>query len=178
MSTQVISWAMIALPWFTLFFMKKEDIKRFMPAALFTVVSSTIIYESSITFNMWSTRETAYPLNQMLPSIYGLFPVLTIWILKFTYDRFWLYLATNAALDIFWAYILIPWFVTAGILGFLKSRTFVFILSVCHAVLIYGYQLWQKDALLPAPKGLLSLKIRPAETKPLLKERDDTDSRY
>ena len=176
MSTQTIAWGMIMLPWFTLFFMKKEDIKRFMPAALFTVVSSTIIYESGIAFKMWSTRETAYPLYQMLPSIYGLFPVLSMWVFKFTFDRFWSYLTTNAVLDIMWAYVLFPWFVTSGILEFLKSRIYVFILTVCHAILVYGYQMWQEDALVPVFKGFFSPKLRPAEIKPMLKDRDDTDN--
>jgi hypothetical protein len=176
MGAQTIAWGLVVLPWLTLFFMKKEDIRRFMPAALFTVVSSAIIYESSITFNMWSTRETAYPLNQMLPSIYGLFPVLLMWVMRSTFDRFWLFLAVNAVLDIVWAYIVIHWFVDAGILGFVRSSIFVFILTVCHAVLVYGYQMWQEDALAPAVRKLFSPRPQPAAAKPFLKEDGHTDS--
>ncbi|MEA4926973.1 MAG: hypothetical protein VB084_16930 [Syntrophomonadaceae bacterium] len=173
MSAQTIAWSVIVLPWLTLFLMKKEDVKRFLPVALFTVVSSAIIYESGITFNMWSTRETAYPLSQMLPSIYGAFPVLTMWVFKFTYDRFWSYLATNAVLDIVWAYVIFPWFVASGILVFLKSNIYAFILTICHAILVYGYQIWQEDKLVPAVRRIFSPRIQPAATKPSFKNKDE-----
>lgn len=173
MSTQTVAWSVIIIPWLTLFFMKKEDVKRFMPVALFAIVSSTIIYESGITFKMWSTRETAYPLSQMLPSIYGAFPVLTMWVFKFTYDRFWPYLATNAVLDFVWAYAIFPSFVTSGILVFLKSSLYAFILTVCHAILVYGYQIWQEDKLVPVVRRVFSPRIQPAATKPSFKNKHD-----
>ncbi len=34
MSNQILLWSVLILPWLTLFFMKKEDIKRLMPASL------------------------------------------------------------------------------------------------------------------------------------------------
>lgn len=173
MSNQVISWSFILIPWLTLLFMKKEEVKRFMPVALFTVVTSTVIYELGTTYKLWSIREAAYPLHQMFPAIYGAFPVLVMWIFRFTFGSFWSYLATNAVIDIVWAYILFPWFVRIGVLEFLNAKTLIYSFTVGHAILLYGYQMWQEDTLVPALKKVFFPIMRPAATKPVFKEDND-----
>jgi len=91
---------MLILPWFTLFFMKRGEIKRYMPVALFAIVLTTIIHDIGITLGFWVVQEAAFPFNEMMPYFYGLIPVLTIWIFKFTNGRFWVYMVTNAILDL------------------------------------------------------------------------------
>lgn len=107
MSNQAILWSMLILPWLTLFLMKKEDIKRFMPVALFTAVTQAIIVEVGITLGfLGGGRETLFPLNQMPTFTYGAISVFTMWIFKFTYERFGLYIAVNAIIDYGFAYII------------------------------------------------------------------------
>lgn len=45
MTNQVFSWALFVIPWLTLFFMIREDIKHYMPVAIFASVITTIIHD-------------------------------------------------------------------------------------------------------------------------------------
>ncbi|NPV91219.1 MAG: hypothetical protein HPY50_10665 [Firmicutes bacterium] len=117
MSNIVILWGMLLFPWTTLFFMKGEEIRRYLPVALFATATTALVVESGITLGLWNVQETFYPLNQMPAYVYGAVPVVTLWIFRFTYGRFWLYLAVNAAFDFFFAYIFLPWLVRRGIFG-------------------------------------------------------------
>jgi len=97
MSNKAILWSMLVPPWLTLFFMKRQEIKRWIPAALFVMVTNTIIVEVGVTWHIWETHENAYPLSEMISYIYGVLPVGAMWILKYTYGRFWLYAAVQLA---------------------------------------------------------------------------------
>lgn len=82
MSNQAALWSMLVLPWLTLAFMKREEIKKWMPAALFVMVTSTLIVEAGTTFKLWETHETTFPLNEMISYVYGTLPVGAMWILN------------------------------------------------------------------------------------------------
>lgn len=91
MSNQIILWGTLIVPWLTLIFMKKEDIKRFIPASILAVFLSIIVCDIGVGKGYWHFRETTYPLALLSTYVYGLFPIVSIWILKYTYERFWLY---------------------------------------------------------------------------------------
>ncbi|WP_371370982.1 hypothetical protein [Sporomusa aerivorans] len=171
MSNQVILWAML-LPWLTLFFMDREDIKRFMPMALLTAVTGAIIVEAGITLQLWGVRETLYPLNQIPPYIYGAVPAFTIWIFKLTYGRFGLYVATNAVVDLGFAYIVLPWLVTRGIFEFLSSSLLVYLINIGHEFALYGYQMWQEGIFTRSEKSTYAANLQPVAAKPLPPEDD------
>lgn len=174
MSNQLILWSILILPWFTLLFMKKEEIKRYMPVALFTVVTGLIILEIGSTLNLWAVRETVFPLSYTVPYIYGTFPVVTMWVFKFTYGRFWLYVATNLVLDLGFSFLIMPWVISRGIFEIINFTNFGGLLvTTGHAFLLYGYQLWQEDVLVPAVKKLFSPKLQPAAAKPIFEDEDD-----
>lgn len=65
MSNQVILWSMALLPWLTLFLMKRDDIKRFMPVALFGSITSIMIGDIGGTLKLWAFKESASPLNHI-----------------------------------------------------------------------------------------------------------------
>lgn len=65
MDNQLLLWGMLILPWLTIFFMKIEHIKRYRPAALFTIVTSLIIAEVGIGLKMWEVKDNIYPLNDI-----------------------------------------------------------------------------------------------------------------
>lgn len=170
MSNQFILWSMLILPWLTLVFMKKDEIKRYMPVALFTVVTSAIIIESGTTLGLWDYRETAYPIK-MISYNYGTVPVITMWIFKFTYKRFGVYIVTNALVDLGFAYLILPWLVSRGIFDFVNS-SMVFFITIPHSILLYVYQKWQEGDLV----RLKSKNLQPAAAKQLFKYREDKDN--
>lgn len=172
MNNQIIFWSLLIPPWLTLFFMKKEDMKRFMPVALFAIITDAVIVEIGVTMGFWGIRETLFPLNQMQTFTYGLVPVTALWIFKYTYGRFWVYIVTNAIIDIVFAYVLIPWLIIRGIGDFLNSSFFLYIINIVHAVALYGYQVWQDGMSVQSPKPGFSPKLQPASAKPLPESQD------
>lgn len=159
MNNQLISWAMFVVPWLSLFFMKKEDIKRYMPLALLSALTSVIIYEMGISYQWWIVTETSFPLR-IQPFHLGLFPVLTMWIFKFTFRKFWLFMAvelvTNAAFD----FGFLGWFLPAR--GILHFGTMTPLVAVCvttvHGLILYGYQVWQDGILIHSNRDAKKIK--------------------
>jgi hypothetical protein len=145
MSNQLLSWLMFIVPWFSLLFMKKEDIKRYMPVALFAMLTSIIIYEFGITFKWWIVTEKAYPL-QLMPFHIGLFPVLTMWVFKFTYKKLLLYLIVELVLNVGFDFGFLGYFLPArGILHFsTMTRLEAVGVTTAHGIILYIYQIWQE----------------------------------
>lgn len=175
MSNQILQWSMFIVPWLTLFFMKKEDIKRYMPVALFAVVLATIIDDVGIALGIWSFGETVFPFHQMIPYFYGLVPVLTMWVFKFTYGRFWVYMAANTILDIGFNFIFIDKILSSrGILGFAGITPLQGMpLTLMHAAVIYGFQIWQEGIFAQSKRKYFSPNLQPAVAKPLSEEEDN-----
>lgn len=67
MRNQVLLWVMVIVPWLSLFLMKKEDIKRYVPAGLFSSFLLVILQEVGVANNWWYFRETIYPLGVFTP---------------------------------------------------------------------------------------------------------------
>ncbi len=175
MSQQIISWSLFIVPWLTLFFMKRADIRRYIPAALFTIVTSTIIYDIGIKFEWWVIHGVPYPFYLLQPFLFGLLPVMSMWLLHFTYGRFGMYMVTNLVFDIAFAYFFLGYFTSVnGILSFAGMNRFQnLLLTLGHAVILYVYQMSQEEALVSVFKNLFSRNLQPAATKPLLRNNDD-----
>jgi hypothetical protein len=104
--------------------MKKEDVKRYIPAALFSIVISTIVVDAGVRFGFWNIRETVFPLYEMLPYMYGLYPVATMWILKYTNGSFLIYMAINAILDLVFSYIYLKYLIAVRGIALFKLPVF------------------------------------------------------
>lgn len=175
MSNSFIMWSLALVPWLTLFFMKKEEIKHWMPVAMFAVILSILIGDIGIRLGVWSSRESIYPFNEMQPYFFGTMPVLTIWVFKLTYGRFGSYMIANLFLDIVFNFILLGYFLPSrGMINFNISPFLSLPVTLLHAAVIYGYQMWQDDALLTTGK-VSTYNIQPAVAKPLPKDEDSTD---
>ncbi len=143
MSNQAIVLLLFIVPWLTLFFIRKQNLNRFISAGLFTAVTSVIIYQVGIMFDFWYFKEISFPLIMS-----GILPVASMWVLRFTYERYWLYTLTNAILDLSFAFVLIPWFGQREILGIGPwTGLIVYVINFMHAALIYGYQVWWDSVL-------------------------------
>jgi hypothetical protein len=145
MNNQIILWALAVVPWLPMFFMKKENLKRFMPTALLSIVLSLLIVQIGEVLEWWVFKEYAYPLRS--PSyIYSLNPIMTILILRFTYRRFWLFFVIDTIANIGFAYIYIGYFlIIRGIAQYLKfGPAHVTIITTVMGVMLYCYQMWQE----------------------------------
>lgn len=145
MSNQVLLWSTLVVPWLTLFFMKKSDVKRFMPLALFTLTIIVIVIQMGITTGLWIIRETTFPLVAIPTYVYGFYPVVAMWIFKFTYGRFWKYLITELVVNFILAMFLLPWLDRRGILVF-HTPWITFFIVTGVGMLLYIYQMWQEDS--------------------------------
>lgn len=148
MSNQVILWSAIILPWFTLFFMRREDIKRFMPVGLFSALMSIIVVEVGENLGWFIFGETAYPLET--PAyIFGLNIITTMWLFYFTYGRFWTYLAIDAVLNFGFIYLFHVYIL--GSMGIFREVGITpwenALITTAFGILTYGYQVWQEGAL-------------------------------
>jgi hypothetical protein len=101
-----------------------------------------------ITLHWWATKETVFPLVNMPIFNYGSFLVGILWIFKFTYKRFWLFLATNAVIDFILTEPLDKWFVSRGILELYDITSFqLFFLATGNALYYIAINFGRKEKL-------------------------------
>ena len=144
MNNQAILWSSLIAPWLTLFLMKKEDVKRFMPLALFTLTIIVIVIQMGITTGLWVIQETTFPLVSIPTYVYGVYPVGAMWIFIFTYGRFWKYLITELVVNSLLVIFGLPWLDNRGILIF-HTPLITFFIVTGVGMLLYIYQMWQED---------------------------------
>lgn len=176
MSNQLLSWIMMILPWFTLFFMPKDARKRFMPVAQFSIITSILFVEMGQTLGWFIFGETAYPLKT--PSyIFGLNSVITMWLFYFIYGRFWTYLAIDIALNFGFIYLFHVYFL--GSRGLFQevgiTPFFNVVCATIHGTLVYGYHAWQEGIFVRTETNSAShfTNLQPAVTKPLPENQDN-----
>lgn len=150
MLNKIVLWMVLILPWFSLIFLKKEAIKRYMPVAIFA--GFLMVLYNNLAFNQkhWVIKVVIIPWLKPLftPGVLGAFLVITIWIFYFTYGRFWLYLVTNIVLDFMFAVFPIHYlfqhklgiYELVNITPWGRLSLFVFL-----AIIIYGYQKWLEE---------------------------------
>ncbi len=147
-----------------------------MPAALFTAVTNIIIVDMGVSWNWWTIRESIYPLNEVLPLAFA-FLAMEIWILKYTYGRFLLFTVTEVLLTFVFILLVQPWLSFRGIWVRINVTNFLaYLPAIPQFILIYLYQMWQEDALVPAIKKLFSPKLQTAATKPIFEDEDNNDN--
>jgi hypothetical protein len=153
MNNQIILWALAIVPWLPMFFMSKENLKRFMPTALLSVVLSLLVVQIGEVLEWWVFKEYAYPLRS--PSyVYSLNPIITILIFRYTYRRFWLFILIEAVANLGFAYLYIGYFLTIrGIVQYLKfGPIHVFIITTVMGIMLYLYQMWQEGIFIRSNK--------------------------
>lgn len=143
MSNQVLLWAMVIVSWLSLFFMKKEDIKRYLPAGFFSSFLLVILQEVGVANNWWYFRETIYPLAIFTPFTESVDVVLPMWVLKYTYGRFWYYISVQIAGNIVFFFFILPWFASRGIMSWpAYAGLTAFIFATVINLLVYRFYMW------------------------------------
>jgi hypothetical protein len=158
--------------------MKRDDIKRYMSVALFATITSILVVEIGDTLKWWVVKETAYPLHNM-SYLYGTNPILSMWILNFTYRRFWLFMIADAVLNLGFAYPILDVFLNnRGIFSYINATPLqAFLILTVHGILIYGYQTWQESIYTQSEISKFSSTLQPVLAKPLPEDEEEVDTK-
>lgn len=161
---QLILWSLLLAPLASLLLMRRQSLKYYMPAAMFTALLVTIVHEIGFYYRWWVIQEAIFPWGYItsLPITFGVYFAGTLWIFYFTYPNSRNYIAANAVYDGVIAFVFIPFFLEPrGIVAYEALNPWMlWLLSVSQAFVIYGYHKWQEAALQPHP--------RPAAKRPVV----------
>lgn len=176
MSNQLLLWSMLILPWLTLFIMPVKDVKRYISVGLLSGFMSILVSEAGVANGWWYFRETTYPLAMMSSYTYGLFPIVPMWIFKFTYGHIWLYTTVEIIFNAIFSFFVLPWFSIRGFLDF-NAGSIAFILASTLAIINYRFQMWQEGIFIRSETTNFSSNLNPAAAKPLPDNRNDDPSK-
>ncbi|WP_078554047.1 hypothetical protein [Bacillus alkalicellulosilyticus] len=141
-NSKLILIAVAIIPWLTIPLMKKQDLKRFYPSALF--MAFFIMGESFLAKKekWWEFYNKLHP-NMMgeLPLICGPFFVGSLWILKATYGHFLKYLTLNVIVDSLFSFGVVKVFQKARLVTLHTMKEYqLLLLCLTKATLMYGFQ--------------------------------------
>lgn len=133
---------MTVLPWFTVPFIHPKTIKRFLPGSLFMCLY--LMIEGSIAERKkwwWFTVNFKPNVIGELPLIFGPFLAGSLWIFKFTYGKFPLYVLLNLIIDAFFVYPFIDWLQRIGYVSLVRlSKLNLSILFLIKSIAMYAFQ--------------------------------------
>lgn len=178
MSNQVLLWSLLLLPWLTLFFIPQETVKRWMPVALFSALTSVLAVELGENLGWFVYGEAAYALRTSFYIIFGLNIVTTIWLFHYLYGRFWRYFVIDTVLNFGFIYLLHVYFLGSRGLFYEVGLTPLqnTLIVTFDGVLAYGYQIWQEEVFARSALKAAgySPNLQPATAK-LLPEEQNND---
>ncbi len=180
MNNQILMWSILVLPWLTLFFMNKEDIKRLMPVALFSALASVFVVEMGENLGWFVYGETTYPLRTSFYIIFGLNSVTTMWLFRFICGQFSKYMVIDIVLNFGFVYLFHIFFL--GNRGLfhevgITPLTNVLITTIVGAF-AYGYQMWQEGIFVYSERTQRTKNsqiLQPEAAKPLGYEQQEDD---
>jgi len=133
---------MFILPWFSIPLLGKKTVKRFWPACLFIAI--VVRLESIIA----KKRRWWYFYEKIIPNTAGEFPLIwgpffigSMWILKFTYGKFWIYTITNFVIDTAFTFPFVSFLEKFRIASLIQLKKYqLSILFFIKSLLLYGFQ--------------------------------------
>jgi hypothetical protein len=139
---KMILLVMMILPWLSMPFLGKRNIKRFYPGALFICV--WVFFESVIAKKRvwWRFYEKLTPKGTgEMPLIIGPFFVGSLWILKFTFGKLKRYFFVNLIMDVFFVYPGLFVLKRLGIASLLRLKHYQLLsIFMSKAMIMYGFQ--------------------------------------
>lgn len=141
-NTKVLLIIMTILPWFTLPLIGGKTIKRFLPGAIFMALYVTLEGAFATKRRWWWFPINAKPnvLGEM-PLILGPFFVGSLWILKYTYNRFFLYFIVNLIIDSFFTYFMVGWLKKIGYVSLYRiNKVQLSLIFMIKSLVLYGFQ--------------------------------------
>ncbi|TMN21624.1 hypothetical protein [Lentibacillus cibarius] len=142
-----VLWVIFILPIASLFLLNQEVIKRYLPAALFVTVLNSILYEIAWEENWWRYQITLFNWDKIAPVhiVYSSYWVVTIWILYFTFQKFWLYAVVNIIADFLFVFTISAWMKHVGVFTGDMPMFMTGLLFISMAMLIYIFQRWYEN---------------------------------
>lgn len=144
----VFLWSVFIIPLVSLFFLGQKVIKRYLSVALLVTVMNVILYEVAWESNWWRYKESLFNWDKVtpVPIIFSAYWVITIWIFRFTFRKFWIYLIVNVIADSLFIFALASWMKNVGIYSGDMSGLATTLIFISFSIVIYFYQMWyEKD---------------------------------
>jgi hypothetical protein len=139
---KVFLWLMLLLPFLSVPLLGKKSLKRFLPAALFMAL--LVKYEGKIAKKRkwWWYFEQIHPkVSGGFPLTWGPFLVGSMWILKLTYGKFWIYTIVNLIIDSGFTYLFLKLLHKLGIGTLVRLKKYqLSLLFFFKSMLLYGVQ--------------------------------------
>lgn len=152
--TKLIILLMTILPWFTAPFIGGKTIKRFLPGAIFMAIYVTLEGAFATKRRWWWFPTDAKPnVVGEMPLILGPFFIGSLWILKYTYKRFFLYIFVNLLVDSFFTYIMLGWLKKIGYVSLFRiNKIQLSLIFMIKTLVLYGFQKFYDDYMVPDPR--------------------------
>ncbi len=144
--------------WLFLLFAGKESLKKYIPASLFM---SFLVYSENVMaekMKWWTITTKIFPkVNGIMPFVIGVFLSGSVWILKFTYKNFYLYLFANILIDTFFTYPFYSLFKKLGVWKLTGLKQYqLSLLFFVKSLLMYAFQKYIGDRLYSKIEGTAS----------------------
>jgi cellulose synthase/poly-beta-1,6-N-acetylglucosamine synthase-like glycosyltransferase len=134
---------MSTLPWLSILIIGKKTLRRFLPGSIF--MSLYLIAEGRFAEKKkwwWFPYSVKPNVLAEFPLIFGPFIVGSLWILKYTYGKFNLYLLVNILIDSFFTYFGLKWFKKIGYVSLIRlSKIQLSIVFLIKTIVLYGFQI-------------------------------------
>lgn len=138
----VMNIAMVILSWLSLSFFGWRNIKRFLPASILVIFLEALSVQIGKKRKWWVfyNKPNSYISGELAFNI-GPFLVTAMWLLKWCYGNFKRFLFLNAAVDTFFAVIVIKITEKLKVVKLVRFNHFQFFLHFFYkAFLLYGFQ--------------------------------------
>ncbi|MFB6465503.1 hypothetical protein ACE38V_01665 [Cytobacillus sp. Hz8] len=139
--------AMLILPWLTVPLLGKNTLKKYWPASIFISVFTKYLDVFGERNRWWKFYKGIWPFNSMDFLNLGPYLVSSLWMLKATYGKFFLYLVANTLLHILFIFIGLNYLKQIKILSLvnLTKIRYLFI-HISRAILLYGFEYLKERA--------------------------------
>lgn len=148
---------MMILSWLSLPLLKKSEVKRFLPSGLFMVLIVKFVNIIARKRKWWWWYEKLHPeLPGVFPFMWGPFLIGSLWILKFTYQKFFRYMFLNLIVDSLFTFVLVDWLTKLGIASLVRLKKIqLSLIFLILSVVLYGLQMGREKC-----KAIYELRFR------------------
>ncbi|TYP79049.1 hypothetical protein [Paenibacillus methanolicus] len=140
----VFMWSGLIVPWLTLFFMDGRILRRYLPAALAVSLLNTVTSQLAWHYQWWTIERPMFVWSSAIdfPLVYGAFLIGTIWILAFTFHKWWMFAIVNLAIDAFFSFVMPGVLRAMNLIDVRITGWQLYGILLFTAVLLYLFQLW------------------------------------
>ncbi|RLQ97466.1 hypothetical protein [Falsibacillus albus] len=133
---------LLIVPWLTFPLLGKSSIKRFLPAVLIITVVTKIIDIIGDKRYWWKFYQDLPPIKGVDVFNLGPYFITSLWILKMTYQKFWLYVLTNVVVQYLFIFFGLDFLKKIGIVSLKKiPKLQYWAVDLFRLLLLYAFQM-------------------------------------